>query len=76
MVTTLMAWIVWFVHTPVGKGVVTGFGTAVAVDVHTFLSWKKVSDLTTWDWRTAFLRWGQGIVYGGAVGGGWGSLIG
>ena len=71
----MWAHLVWAAHTAAGHGAVVGFGTAFAVDVHTFLSWKKLDDATKWDWRTAILRWVQGVIYGGAVGAGYGGLV-
>lgn len=65
---TLLAWLVWFFHTSFGKGALIGVGPAVGIDLHTFFGYKKASDLFTWDWRTALLRWAQGFLYGGLTG--------
>ncbi len=64
-----------FFQLPVIHGAVTGLMTAAAVDIHSFLSWKKIDDARVYQWDTAILRWMQGTVYGAIVGAGYGALI-
>ena len=60
---------------PAVHGAITGLMTAAAVDVHSFLSWKKIDDARTYSWDTAILRWIQGTIYGAIVGAGYGALV-
>lgn len=56
------------VRSPMFHAIVTGIATAAAVDVHVFLGFKKIEEASTYDWRTALLRWTQGAVYGALAG--------
>lgn len=51
-------------HNPIVKGAVAGWAAAAVVDLHAFRTWKSSSDFTSYDWGTALLRWGQGLVSG------------
>jgi len=59
-----------------GAGAFSGWLGAAAVDLHAFLTWKNASDFKTWDWRTALLRCGQGIVVGLFSAAGYGAVLG
>jgi hypothetical protein len=63
-----------FLHVPVVHGALSGLGAAALVDVRVFLSYKKIDDIHTFDWRVAVLRWLQGLVSGALVGAGLGAL--
>lgn len=70
----MLAFLITAIHSSIGHGVLTGFGAAIAIDIHTFLSWQSWHDAAAWDWRRAILRWLQGIVYGGLTAAGLGAL--
>ena len=63
------------VHSTFVKGAVAGLLSAAVVDLHAFLTWKSVSDVKSYSWSTALLRWGQGVIVGGLTGAGYGAVI-
>lgn len=65
-----------FLMYPVVHGAVTGLITAAGIDLHAFLSWKKVQDAVAYDWGVALWRWFQGAVSGAIVAAGYGAVIG
>lgn len=65
-----MTILILLLHNPLVRGAITGLCAAAVVDVHAFLSWKKVDDAYTYEWRTALLRWTQGAMMGALTGAG------
>ncbi len=63
-------------HHPIVRGAASGALAAAVVDVHAFLTWKRVQDVVAYDWRTAAFRWAQGAVTGALAAAGLGALIG
>ena len=61
-------------HNALFRGAIAGVGAAAVVDLHAFLSWKRVQDALTYDWGTAILRWAQGAVTGALAGAGFGAF--
>lgn len=59
-----------FLASPIVKGAIAGLVAAATVDLHAFMTWKSVSDVKTYNWSTAALRWFQGIVTGAITGAG------
>ena len=57
-------------HTPAGRGALTGLLSAAAVDYAAFRSWDDWQDFTSYSWGLASWRWLQGAVVGavGALG--------
>ena len=51
---------------PIVKGALSGLVSAAVVDLHAFRGFKSKNELAAYDWGTALLRWGQGII-GGAL---------
>jgi len=49
---------------PLVKGAVSGLVAAMIVDVHAFMRFKSKNDVASYDWGTALLRWGQGLLGG------------
>jgi hypothetical protein len=45
-------------------GAAAGLLAAFVVDVHAFLTWTSPSQIKTFAWQTAILRWVQGAVSG------------
>ena len=62
-------------HLSLVLGALTGIASAAVVDLHAFLGWKNFSDVHTWDWKIALLRWAQGAVSGALVGAGLGAYL-
>lgn len=59
---------------PIVKGALSGWAAAAIVDLHAFRTWKSGSDFKTYDWGTAALRWGQGIISGALAAAGLGFI--
>lgn len=57
------------------RGALSGAVAAAVVDLHAFLTWKKFSDVTGYDWSTAAFRWVQGAVTGALTGAGLGAML-
>jgi hypothetical protein len=56
-----------YVHKAV-NGAIAGLFAAVVVDVHAFMRWQRWQEAIAYDWRTAALRWTQGVVVGALTG--------
>lgn len=61
-------------HQPIIRGALSGLGAAAVVDLHAFLTWKKLDDARRYDWGTALLRWLQGAATGALMGTGLGVI--
>lgn len=59
---------------PIVKGALSGLVAAAVVDVHAFMRFKSKNDVATYDWGTAALRWGQGLIGGALTAAGLGFL--
>ena len=55
-----------FLQNPILKGALSGLAAAAIVDIHAFTRFKSKNEVAAYDWGTALLRWGQGLV-GGAL---------
>lgn len=53
-----------WLHNPIVKGALSGWAAAALTDLHAFRTWKNGSEFKSYDWGTALLRWGQGIISG------------
>ena len=63
-----------FLHNPIVKGALSGLVSAAVVDLHAFRTWKSGSEFKSYDWGTAALRWGQGIISGALAAAGLGFI--
>ena len=63
-----------FVTSPIVRGALSGFVTAVAIDIAAFRKWQSYTEARAYDWRLAAWRWVQGAVYGGLTAAGVGAL--
>lgn len=59
---------------PIVKGALSGLAAATIVDLHAFRTWKSGSEFKHYDWGTAALRWGQGLVSGALAAAGLGFI--
>jgi hypothetical protein len=50
------------------NGALAGLVAAALVDVHAFMRWQRLQEAATYDWKTAALRWMQGMVGGALTG--------
>ena len=63
-----------WLHNPIVKGALSGWAAAAIVDLHAFRTWKSGSEFKSYDWGTAALRWGQGILSGALTAAGLGFI--